>query len=111
MALFVYSSSASEAIKLTRDTPINKQSHAQVLIFVQTLTRPRISKYTPTIQYCNRRFNFYLKMEFPYSWQSSVVDIQLLRIGRLLVAPVPGEFTTMAGRRLRESILKVKLVI
>ena len=32
------------------------------------------------------------------------MDIQILRIGQLVILCVPGEFTTMAGRRLREAI-------
>lgn len=36
--------------------------------------------------------------------QPSVVDLQLLRIGNLIIACVPGEFTTMSGRRLREAV-------
>jgi len=32
------------------------------------------------------------------------VETQILRIGQLLIAAVPGEFTTMAGRRLRDAL-------
>lgn len=39
--------------------------------------------------------------EFPYEWQPHVVSCSVARLGGLLVAAVPGEFTTMAGRRLR----------
>lgn len=45
----------------------------------------------------------------PYEWSPSVVDIQLLRVGQLVMAIAPGEFTTMAGRRLREA-LRAKLI-
>ncbi|XP_078658590.1 neutral ceramidase B-like isoform X2 [Branchiostoma floridae x Branchiostoma belcheri] len=44
------------------------------------------------------------EMTFPYAWQPDIVDIQLLRWGQLVVAAVPGEFSTMSGRRLRDSI-------
>jgi len=37
----------------------------------------------------------------PYPWQPSVVHIQMLRIGQFVILVVPGEFTTMAGRRIR----------
>jgi hypothetical protein len=40
----------------------------------------------------------------PYPWLPNVVDISLLRIGNLVVACVPGEFTTMAGRRLAAAV-------
>ncbi|KAL8928599.1 MAG: hypothetical protein Q9208_001833 [Pyrenodesmia sp. 3 TL-2023] len=40
----------------------------------------------------------------PYLWSPNVVDIQLLRIGQLIIIVSPGEATTMAGRRWREAI-------
>uniref|UniRef100_F6QEE6 Neutral ceramidase n=1 Tax=Ciona intestinalis TaxID=7719 RepID=F6QEE6_CIOIN len=43
-------------------------------------------------------------MDIPYEWHPTTVDIQLLRIGQLVIAAVPGEYTTMAGRRLKEKI-------
>lgn len=42
--------------------------------------------------------------KFPYDWQPKVVDIQIFRIGQLVILLVPGEFTTMAGRRIRDTI-------
>jgi len=41
---------------------------------------------------------------FPYEWDPSIVPVQLLRLGSLVIIAVPGEFTTMAGRRLREAV-------
>ncbi|KAK9816671.1 hypothetical protein WJX72_003530 [[Myrmecia] bisecta] len=40
----------------------------------------------------------------PYEWQPAIVEIQILRVGQFVILCVPGEFTTMAGRRLREAI-------
>ena len=40
----------------------------------------------------------------PYLWTPNVVDIQLLRVGQLLVIVSPGEATTMAGRRWKEAL-------
>eukprot|EP00118_Oscarella_pearsei_P029107 m.3678 g.3678 ORF g.3678 m.3678 type:complete len:694 (+) comp9685_c0_seq1:22-2103(+) len=40
----------------------------------------------------------------PYSWQAEVVDTQLLRWGQFVIAALPGEFTTMSGRRLRKAV-------
>ena len=37
-------------------------------------------------------------------WEPDIVDTQLLKLGQLIIAAVPGEFTTMSGRRLRDSI-------
>jgi len=43
-------------------------------------------------------------MSFPAPWAASVVPIQIFKIGQLFIIGVPGEFTTMAGRRLRATI-------
>lgn len=48
-------------------------------------------------------------MSFPYAWQPTLLDVQLLRIGNVYIAGVPAEFTTMSGRRLRAAI-KHKLI-
>jgi neutral ceramidase len=37
-------------------------------------------------------------------WTPNILPAQLFMIGDLVIAAVPGEFTTVAGRRLRESI-------
>ena len=34
------------------------------------------------------------------------METQILRIGQLMIAAVPGEFTTMAGRRLRQKLVE-----
>jgi len=44
-------------------------------------------------------------MHFPAPWTASVVPIQIFKIGQLFLLGVPGEFTTMAGRRLRASVM------
>ncbi|CAO3627629.1 unnamed protein product [Mucor fragilis] len=41
-----------------------------------------------------------------HPWQPEILDIQLFRIGNVFIYAVPSEFTTMSGRRLRESIKK-----
>jgi neutral ceramidase len=43
-------------------------------------------------------------MEFPFEWQPRIVSTQLAFIGSVAIACVPGEFTTMAGRRLRDAV-------
>ncbi|CAL1711862.1 unnamed protein product [Somion occarium] len=45
----------------------------------------------------------------PYEWSPSTVDIQMLRVGNLVMLIIPGELTTMAGRRLREAV-RTKLI-
>lgn len=46
---------------------------------------------------------------FPYDWQPKIVNIQMFRMGQLVILLLPGEFTTMAGRRIKEAIV-AKLV-
>ncbi|KZV99360.1 Neutral/alkaline nonlysosomal ceramidase [Exidia glandulosa HHB12029] len=46
---------------------------------------------------------------FPYNWTPHVVDIQIFRIGNFVILIAPGEFTTMAGRRIREA-MRAKLI-
>ena len=38
------------------------------------------------------------ELTFPFQWQPTRVDTQMFRIGHVLIAGLPGEFTTMAGR-------------
>ncbi|KAJ7213245.1 Neutral/alkaline nonlysosomal ceramidase [Mycena rebaudengoi] len=40
----------------------------------------------------------------PYPWTPSTVDIQILKVGNLVMLIIPGELTTMAGRRLRAAV-------
>lgn len=49
------------------------------------------------------------EMKIPYDWAPSILPVQILRIGQLVILNVPGEFTTMAGRRLRDA-LKMALI-
>ncbi|KAJ8730529.1 hypothetical protein PYW08_001942 [Mythimna loreyi] len=46
------------------------------------------------------------RAKFPYEWQPKVVSCSVARIGSFFLAAVPGEFTTMSGRRLRNIIAK-----
>ncbi|KAA3674763.1 neutral ceramidase [Paragonimus westermani] len=36
----------------------------------------------------------------PWEWQPMIVETQILRIGSLIIVGLPGEFTTMSGRRI-----------
>eukprot|EP00249_Psilotum_nudum_P021612 c28173_g1_i1 orf=226-2568(-) len=40
----------------------------------------------------------------PYAWAPAILPIQILKIGHLFILCVPAEFTTMAGRRLKEAV-------
>ncbi|XP_067928442.1 uncharacterized protein [Watersipora subatra] len=47
------------------------------------------------------------EIDVPYAWQPAVVATQILRVGQLIITALPGEFTTMSGRRMRESLTQV----
>lgn len=40
----------------------------------------------------------------PYLWTPNIVDVQVFRVGQLLIVVSPGEATTMAGRRWKEAV-------
>ncbi|XP_021574523.1 neutral ceramidase isoform X1 [Carlito syrichta] len=40
----------------------------------------------------------------PHPWHPDIVDVQIITLGSLAIAAIPGEFTTMSGRRFRETI-------
>uniref|UniRef100_A0A8C4TVI7 Neutral ceramidase n=1 Tax=Falco tinnunculus TaxID=100819 RepID=A0A8C4TVI7_FALTI len=44
------------------------------------------------------------EMTRPHPWHPDIVDVQIVAIGSLAIIAVPGEFTTMSGRRLREAV-------
>ncbi|XP_045113665.1 neutral ceramidase-like [Portunus trituberculatus] len=43
----------------------------------------------------------------PYPWHPRIMDTQMGLVGQLAILPVPGEFTTMCGRRFREKVASV----
>lgn len=46
------------------------------------------------------------EMDFPYMWHPRIVPTQILMIGQVAIVGLPGEFTTMAGRRMRNAVLQ-----
>ncbi|KAM9831258.1 neutral ceramidase [Neosynchiropus ocellatus] len=44
------------------------------------------------------------EMNKPLPWHPKIVDVQIITIGSVAVVAVPGEMTTMSGRRLREAV-------
>lgn len=44
------------------------------------------------------------EMTSPYLWAPNVVDVQVLRVGQLIIIVSPGEATTMAGRRWKSAL-------
>ncbi|KAI8629992.1 Neutral/alkaline nonlysosomal ceramidase [Xylariaceae sp. FL1651] len=46
------------------------------------------------------------EMSNPYQWTPNVVDVQVFRVGQLVIIVSPGEATTMAGRRWKNAVAK-----
>ncbi|KAK1991085.1 neutral/alkaline non-lysosomal ceramidase [Colletotrichum falcatum] len=44
------------------------------------------------------------EMSVPYSWSPNIVDVQMLRVGQLVIIVAPGEATTMSGRRWKAAV-------
>ncbi|XP_017260731.2 neutral ceramidase-like, partial [Kryptolebias marmoratus] len=44
------------------------------------------------------------EMNWPLPWHPQIVDVQIIKIGSVAVIAVPGEMTTMSGRRLRQAV-------
>uniref|UniRef100_A0A8C6L708 Neutral ceramidase n=1 Tax=Nothobranchius furzeri TaxID=105023 RepID=A0A8C6L708_NOTFU len=44
------------------------------------------------------------EMNWPLPWHPQIVDVQIVTIGSVAVIAVPGEMTTMSGRRLRKAV-------
>jgi len=47
------------------------------------------------------------EIDFPYPWDPSIVPLQVFKVGSLVIVAPPGEFTTMAGRRLKNLVKDV----
>jgi len=71
------------------------------------LVRDFISKPTKELIDCHHPKPIILatgQMNFPYPWSPTVLPTQIVRIGNVFIPAVPAEFTTMAGRRMKELI-------
>ncbi|XP_053205328.1 neutral ceramidase-like isoform X2 [Panonychus citri] len=71
------------------------------------LVRDFISKPSQDLIDCHQPKPILLatgQMNFPYPWQPSIVPLQIIQIGNIVITGAPGEFTTMSGRRLRSKI-------
>ncbi|KUI72986.1 Neutral ceramidase [Cytospora mali] len=44
------------------------------------------------------------EVQQPYAWTPNIVDVQVFRVGQLIIIVSPGEATTMAGRRWKEAV-------
>lgn len=46
------------------------------------------------------------RFDIPSQWVGDILPLQIARIGDLVIVAVPGEFSTMSGRRLRNTVLE-----
>jgi len=46
-------------------------------------------------------------MNLPYQWHPNIVGTQIFKLGRVYILGGPSEFSTMAGRRLRETVSNI----
>lgn len=51
------------------------------------------------------------EMTSPYLWTPNVVDVQVFRVGQLVIIVSPGEATTMAGRRWKNTVHDAVLIL
>ncbi|TEA21096.1 Neutral ceramidase 2 [Colletotrichum sidae] len=51
------------------------------------------------------------ELSTPYAWSPNIVDIQMLRVGQLVIIVAPGEATTMAGRRWKAAVAEAARAI
>jgi len=66
-----------------------------------------LSKPTKELEICQHPKPILLatgQMHFPWPWSPTVLPTQIIRIGNVFIPAVPGEFTTMAGRRMKNLI-------
>ncbi|GAU13447.1 hypothetical protein TSUD_127440 [Trifolium subterraneum] len=66
---------------------------------VKTLTRKQIDCQHPKPILLDTG-----EMNVPYDWAPSILPIQILRVGQFVILCIPGEISTMAGRRLRDAV-------
>lgn len=79
-------------------------------LWVWTLhTTASISRHKYT-SYVELSWLVLLQMTFPYAWQPNITPVQLLKVGQLIITALPGEFTTMSGRRMRDALAQVFLL-
>jgi neutral ceramidase len=45
-------------------------------------------------------------IDLPAPWTPKILPLQIFRVGQIVIVGVPGEFSTMSGRRLRDSVQK-----
>ena len=76
-------------------------------VYWNWLTSQIIAKPTPDVIQCQfpKPLLVYTQgAKFPCQWSANVLPLQLFQWGQFVIIAVPGEFTTMSGRRLRDTV-------
>ncbi|CAO1418967.1 unnamed protein product [Diamesa serratosioi] len=71
------------------------------------IVRDFVAEPTKDDIYCHKEKPILLatgRAVYPYDWQPHIVPTQIFLIGDLVLLAVPGEFSTMSGRRMRSEI-------
>lgn len=74
------------------------------------LVRDFISKPSQSMIECHAPKPILLatgQMNTPYPWQPTILPTQVIRIGNVIIAALPGELTTMSGRRMKDTVRKI----
>ncbi|XP_055416244.1 neutral ceramidase [Bubalus kerabau] len=75
--------------------------------FWETLRDQVLGKPSEEIKECHKPKPVLLQtgeLLKPHPWHPDVVDVQIVTLGFLAITAIPGEFTTMSGRRLRQAV-------
>ncbi|XP_051679868.2 neutral ceramidase isoform X2 [Oryctolagus cuniculus] len=75
--------------------------------FWDTIRDQLLGKPSEEIKECQKPKPILLhtgELSKPHPWHPDIIDVQIITIGSLAITAIPGEFTTMSGRRLREAV-------
>lgn len=70
------------------------------------IIRDFVSKPTPEQIECQKPKPIFLDVaaKLPYPWQPQILPMSVFKLGNVLFVNLPGEFSTMAGRRIEEQV-------
>ncbi|XP_012578957.1 PREDICTED: neutral ceramidase [Condylura cristata] len=83
------------------------QGMTEGIPFWETIRDQILGKPSEEIKECHKPKPILLhtgELSYPNPWHPDIVDVQIITIGSLAITAIPGELTTMSGRRLREAV-------
>uniref|UniRef100_A0A8C5VXE0 Neutral ceramidase n=1 Tax=Microcebus murinus TaxID=30608 RepID=A0A8C5VXE0_MICMU len=75
--------------------------------FWDTIRDQLLGKPSEEIKECHKPKPILLhtgELSKPHPWHPDIIDVQIITLGSLAISAIPGELTTMSGRRLREAV-------